>query len=238
MAMTITPTMTVADIARGEPATIKVFQQYAIDFCCGGKIPLADACAAAGLDAHALVEELEEATRSRGDDTDWSRAPLVSLIEHIQQTFHRPLREELPRLATMMAKVVQRHGDRFPEMLPQLQATFADLHIELIHHMAKEDSILFPAIAQAEEAGGTYAAESGAWNWIAQPIDVMEAEHDQAGAALATMRQLTGGYTPPADACPTFRGLYFGLGELERAMHVHVHLENNILFPRAEQLVR
>jgi regulator of cell morphogenesis and NO signaling len=104
--------------------------------------------------------------------------------------------------------------------------------------MAKEDSILFPAIAQAEEAGESYAAESGAWNWIGQPIDVMEAEHDQAGAALAAMRELTSGYTPPADACPTFRGLYYGLAELERAMHVHVHLENNILFPRAEQLVR
>lgn len=236
--MTITPNMTVADIARTEPATIRVFQQHAIDFCCGGKLPLTDACSAAGVDAGALLVELDEATRSREDDTDWNRAPLPSLIEHIQETFHRPLRDELPRLAAMMEKVVQRHGDRFPEMLPQLQTTFADLHAEMIQHMAKEDAILFPAIAQAAEAGGAYAAESGAWSWIDQPIDVMEAEHDAAGAALARMRTLTGGYTPPADACPTFRGLYHGLAELERAMHVHVHLENNILFPRAMQLVR
>jgi len=133
----------------------------------------------------------------------------------------------------MMAKVVSRHGDRLPETLHPLQETLTALHVDLLHHMQKEDQILFPAIADVE-AGRT----AGQAAWIAQPIEVMEDEHEQAGAALARMRTLTGGYIPPADACPTFRGLYFGLAELEREMHVHVHLENNILFPRAAELAR
>lgn len=225
--MTITRESRVSDVATDVPATIKIFQQHGIDFCCGGKRPLAEACAEHGIDADLIVEELR-AIASRGDDErNWHAAPLTDLIGYIQQRFHEPLRAELPRLVAMMDKVVSRHGDHLPETLHPLQATLAALTDELVEHMAKEDAILFPAIA-ATDTGGP-----GGGPWIEGPITVMESEHEDAGRALARMRELTDGYTPPEWACPTFRGLYYGLSELERDMHVHVHLENNILFPRA-----
>jgi regulator of cell morphogenesis and NO signaling len=224
--MAITAQSRVSDVATDAPATIRIFQQHGIDFCCGGKRPLAEVCAERGLDVDQVVEELHEALTGPADGRDWQAAPLPELVAHIQRRFHAPLRVELPRLAAMMAKVVSRHGDHLPATLLPLQQTLADLQAEMTEHMAKEDAILFPAIAAIGTSGSPAA-------WIAQPIAVMEAEHDEAGRALARMRDLTGGYTPPEWACPTFRGLYYGLAELEREMHVHVHLENNILFPRA-----
>jgi regulator of cell morphogenesis and NO signaling len=235
MTMTITPDTRISDIAVADPGTIRVFQHHHIDFCCGGKIPLAEACQLHGIDPESLVAELNAVGRPVEDATGWQT--LGSLVAHIQERYHEPLRAELPRLATMMAKVVQRHGDRLPETLLPLRDAFEELTSELIPHMAKEDAVLFPAILAAEASVREGHQNANAWQWIEQPIDVMEAEHDAAGAALARMRELTDDYTPPADACPTFRGLYHGLAELERDMHVHVHLENNILFPRAAQLI-
>src|SRR5262245_39888850 len=236
--MIISPDTHVAELAATDPATIKIFQQHNIDFCCGGKIPLAEVCARKGIDAGALLDELRSAGRSTDSTSDWQAASLKSLIRHIQTTYHAPLRLELPRLSAMLARVVQRHGDRLPDVLLPLQQTFESFQDELVSHMSKEDTVLFPAIAAAE----TVARETGhgaeSWGWIAQPIDVMEDEHASAGVALAAMRELTGGYVPPADACPTFRGLYYGLAELEREMPVHVQLGHNILFPRAEKLTR
>ncbi len=233
--MQITARTTVADIAAAEPSTIKLFQRHKIDFCCGGKIPLAEACARHGLDTDALLAELRAARAAADDPADWGRAPLKDLIAHIQTRYHVPLREDLPRLSAMLDKVVRRHGDRLPEALLPLQATFESLRRELVEHMAKEDAVLFPAVL-ALEANAAAEGTFKDWTWIEQPIDVMEAEHEAAGAALARMRALTDGYAPPEDACPTFRGLYYGLSELERDMHLHVHLENHILFPRAARL--
>jgi regulator of cell morphogenesis and NO signaling len=234
--MTITPSTLVADIATNAPATIKVFQRHRIDFCCGGKIPLADVCERQQLDLHELITELDGSLITAEASTDWTRAPLADLIGHIQRRFHRPLTAELPRLRAMLDKVVNRHGARLPETLLPLQEVFAELQSELLTHMTKEDLVLFPAIV-ALEAGQPPRA-SGDWTWIDQPIAAMEAEHAFAGAALERIAQLTDGYAPPEDACPTFRGLYHGLGELEREMHEHVHLENHVLFPRAASLAR
>ena len=234
--MNITASTLVADIAAASPATIRVFQRHRIDFCCGGKIPLVDVCAARQLDPLELIVELDAACLASELTTDWTRAPLADLVAHIQRRFHRPLATELPRLKAMLDKVVSRHGARLPETLLPLQATFESLQTELREHMAKEDAVLFPAIVALEndQASG----DGGNWLWIQQPIDVMEADHAAAGTALARMSELTGEYAVPADACPTFRGLYHGLSELERDMHVHVHLENHILFPRAAGLAR
>jgi regulator of cell morphogenesis and NO signaling len=231
--MTITRETTVAEIARTEPGTIKVFQRHKMDFCCGGKIPLAQACAQYGVDESTLLAELGEATRAPGEERDWSNASLTDLIAYIQQRFHVPLRDELPRLSAMLDRVVSRHGERFPEMLLPLQATFDGLRDELFAHMAKEDQVLFPAVVALEGSPGPFPPGAA---WIAQPIEVMEAEHDAAGAALARIRELTGGHVPPPDVCPTFQGLFYGLAQLEREMHVHIHLENNVLFPRAAEL--
>lgn len=228
--MDITKDSRVSDVATEAPATVKIFQEHGIDFCCGGKRPLAEACAEREVDVDLLITELRAVAQGADDDHDWQAAPLVELVRYIQRRFHEPLRGELPRLSEMMAKVVSRHGDHLPQTLQPLQETLAALQDDLLQHMAKEGAILFPAITAVETGG------QGAGPWINQPIAVMEAEHDQAGRALARMRELTHDYTPPEWACPTFRGLYYGLAELEREMHVHVHLENNILFPRAASM--
>jgi len=233
--MQFTASTTVAEVAAAEPATIKVFQRHKIDFCCGGKIAMADACARHGLDTEALLAELRAVRAAADDPADWRRLPLKDLVAHIQARYHAPLRDELPRLSAMLDKVVQRHAHRLPETLLPLQTTFESLRRELLEHMAKEDAVLFPSVL-ALEAHAAAKGTTTEWSWIEQPIEVMEAEHEAAGAALARMRALTDGYAPPEDACPTFRGLYYGLSELERDMHLHVHLENQILFPRAAQL--
>lgn len=226
--MTIRPDALVADIAAAAPATVTVFQRYRLEFCCGGRIPLADACAAAGLDINAVVADLLAAQSPGEPDVDWRDAQLSALVSHIQTRYHVPLRGELQRLTAMMDKVASRHGDRLPYLL-QLRDTFESLKADLLDHMAREDAVLFPAVVALDEDDG----DPSPWKWLAQPIDMMEAEHDAAGAALARMRSLTSDYTPPPEACPTFRGLYFGLAQFESDMHRHVHLENHILFPRA-----
>lgn len=234
--MLITPDSTVADIATAAPATIPVFQQHQIDFCCGGRIPLAQACADKGIDTDAVLAELEAVSRPSTDEPAWAEAPLRDLIAHIQQRYHAHLREELPRLGAMLDRVVSRHGEHLPETLLPLQRTFEELSEELLTHMMKEDRVLFPSIVALED--GHARADGDAARWLEAPIAAMETEHELAGAALAAMRARTSGYAPPDWACPTFRGLYFGLAQLETDMHVHVHLENHILFPRAAQMAR
>lgn len=230
--MEITANSTVADIATAQPGSIRVLQHHHIDFCCGGKIPLADVCEQRGLDAGAVLGEIRAALAPADERTDWRAAPLPDLISHIQRRFHEQLRAEIPRLSQMLDKVVSRHGSGHPEVL-QLHATFVELQGELLDHMAKEDAVLFPAIVAVDRSDA--AVDPALCHWLQAPIQVMEAEHEEAGEALARMRELTDGYAPPAGACPTFRGLYHGLAELEGDMHVHVHLENNVLFPRAAQ---
>lgn len=230
--MEITAETTVADIATQMPATIAVFQQHQIDFCCGGRIPLREACSERGLATEALIADLIAAERPASPEPDWQRVPLAALVRHIQTRYHEPLRAELPRLAAMLAKVVQRHGEHLPETLVPLQRTFSDFSEELLSHMAKEDQVVFPLI-EALDAGERAAERARA---IAGPIAIMEDDHERAGSALAAMRALTSGYAPPEWACPTFRGLYYGLAELEAEMHMHVHLENHVLFPRAAAL--
>jgi len=229
--MQMTRDTLVADLASAAPATIRVFQKYRIDFCCGGKVPLAEAAEKQGLDAGALIADLEAATVEPTEAGDWQDAPLADLVGHIQRRYHEHLRAELPRLSAMLDKVVSRHGDRLPETLLPLQSTFEALKQDLLEHMTKEDLVLFPAIVEAERH--SHGAAGGPFSWIDAPVAVMEAEHEAAGAALAMIRDLTHDFTPPQDACPTFRGLYHGLWQLEADMHMHVHLENNILFPRA-----
>ena len=233
--MTITTSTLVADIATANPGTIKVFQRHRIDFCCGGRIPLGEVCDAHQIPAPVLIGELEQALSATELEVDWTTASLASLVSYIQARFHRPLEEEMPRLRAMVDKVVSRHGARLPR-LALLQQTFAGLQHELLDHMKKEDVVLFPAIVALE--AGAAPGRSAGWTWIDQPIGAMEAEHASAGAALERIAELTDGHVPPEDACPTFRGLYHGLSELEREMHLHVHLENHILFPRAAALAR
>ena len=170
----------------------------------------------------------------QNDGPSWADATLTALVAHIQRRYHEHLRQELPRLDAMVDKVVSRHGHHLPEVLLPLQETFLFLRRELLDHMQREDRGAVPVhrVARVPAALPTRQAAK----WIGAPIAAMEAEHEQAGDALQTLRELTDGYAPPEWACPTFRGLYYGLAQLEADMHVHVHLENHILFPRAAQL--
>ena len=225
--MTITPDTTVADIASAIPSSVRVFGRHHIDFCCGGKRALASVCETQGLSFDDLVRDIEAGAQGPDAQRDWREAPLGDIIDFIIATYHNPLREELPRLGSMAAKVLKVHGDKDQATLARIDAIVREISADLIQHMWKEEQILFPAI-RAGEAAGTRPAMP-----LEGPISVMEHEHDRAGALLAELQFITGGYAVPEWACATARALFQGLDDFERAMHQHVHLENNVLFPRA-----
>lgn len=172
------------------------------------------------------------------DDRDWADATLSALVDHIVSRYHETLRQELPRLQAMAAKVNDVHGSKMTETFPRLNGVLRELADELMSHMGKEEMILFPAVQELERARdeGRLPQTRFPLGALRMPMSVMEQEHEAAGNLLNTLRELTSGYQPPEWACNTFRGLYAGLGELESDLHVHIHLENNVLFPRAAQL--
>ena len=231
--MTVT-TQTVREIALENPASIRVFEAFGIDYCCGGRKPLAEACEAKNLSVDAVIAALEKGNVNDVPATeDWSQESLNALAAHIVNTHHAYVRRELPRLAELAAKVVNRHGDTKPE-LPQIQAKVAQISEELTEHLAKEEVVLFPYINRFERAkeDGT-PKPHGCFGTVANPIAMMTQEHDAAGTLMAEIRELSSDYTPPVGACPTFLAFYNGLHEFEQDLHQHIHLENNILFPRA-----
>ena len=220
--MTIHEETPVGRIAAEHPLATRVFARHGIDYCCGGGKPLAKACEEKGLRPSAVVAEIDRELGEKGDATvRWDEASLDELIDHILDTYHASLREELPRLETMARKVLDVHGDKRPEMLSGLLSVLLDLRAELTDHMMKEEEILFPAI------------RAGQGSTTQGPVSVMEEEHESAGRALKRLRELTNGYEVPPEACTTWRALWHGLAALEESLHRHIHLENNILFPRA-----
>ena len=229
--------LTVREIALSQPTSIRVFEKFGIDYCCGGKKPLAEACEAARIDAATLLAALDEAAKATDQPArDWSGASLTELINHIVATHHNYVKSELPRLAVLAQKVVSRHGDTQAH-LPAMQGALAALDGELTPHLFKEENILFPYIAQLEQALTSHAAHPTAcFGTVTNPIAAMTAEHDAAGEILRTLRQLSNEYTTPVGACPTYLAYYDGLQQFERDLHQHIHLENNILFPRAVAL--
>lgn len=222
---------TVGGIVAERPSTSRVFERYGIDYCCGGKRPLHEACAEKAIDLDAVLCELDcEAVSTDAGQIQWAEAPLSQLVTHIVDTHHAYLREALPRLSFLTAKVRDAHGSRHPE-LAELVEVFTAFREEMESHALKEERILFPYIEQLEQAETLPVFHCGS---VQNPIRQMEKEHDEAGAALETMRALTNGYTPPQGACNTYRAMLHALAELEGDMHRHVHKENSILFPRAE----
>jgi len=227
-------TQTVRDIALENPASIRIFEELGIDYCCGGRKPLAEACAAKNLVVDDVVAALERVAFAPEPTTqDWTTAPLGRLASHIVSTHHAYVRRELPRLAELAAKVVRRHGDTKPE-LPVIQSRLAELDAELTQHCAKEEVVLFPYVSKFEVAVTEGSpTPRGCFGTVANPIAMMTQEHDAAGALLAEIRELSQNFAPPEGACPTFHAFYNGLHEFELDLHQHIHLENNILFPRA-----
>jgi regulator of cell morphogenesis and NO signaling len=228
----IAPTTTLGELVVENPARSRVLEKFGLDYCCGGKATLGDACARKALPVDSVVRELDasDATYRRTQldgrgPGDWS---LTEIVDHIERTHHDYLRAELPRLSGLLEKVVRAHGDNSP-YLHTLRDTFEPFRADLEQHMAKEEKVLFPWIRRNEATGtgGVSLASLGS------PIAVMEAEHEDAGAALEEFRALTNGYVAPPTACGTFRALLDALATLEQDMHRHVHLENSVLFPRA-----
>lgn len=228
--------VTIGQLVVERPARARIFERHGIDFCCGGKRSLAEACAKRSLDPETLLSELAESDAAAGaafdPAIDWSKEPLSELVDHIVEIHHAYLREEMPRLSQFLSKLVEVHGQRHPE-LAVARSTFAGLRAELESHMMKEECILFPSIKMLESSGGTAQLHCGS---VENPIRVMIMEHESAGDALEKLRSLTNGYTPPADGCNTYRVTLDGLRELEADLHMHIHKENNILFPRAIEL--
>lgn len=243
--MNVDTTKTIREMALNIPGATRVFERFGIDYCCGGNKPLKEACSAANLQIQQVLDSLESAAaaeherekRTMGQPHEnWQQAPLADLIAHITEKHHKYVKAETIRLRPLFDKVCNVHGIKNPELL-NLRTDFHTLALELSTHMMKEEMVLFPYIERMEEAviGGEplLPAPFGSVN---KPVAAMIHEHDSAGQLLRKMRQLSNEYQAPEGACVSYRTLYSALSEFERDLHQHVHLENNILFPRALQM--
>lgn len=228
---------TVGELAADVPVSIRIFEAWKIDYCCGGTTPLPDACAAAGKSVDEFIAALESAAViPDGVAREWANETLCGIAAHIVDTYHQYTREELQTLRPLAEKVFGVHGSRHDELAAVL-ATVHDLNNDLLPHMLKEEQVLFPYVDQLEEAtqNGT-AVPTPFFGTVKNPVRMMMAEHDRVGELLERMRGVTDGYTVPADACFSYRELYRRLAELEARTHEHVHIENNVYFPRAVAL--
>lgn len=207
-------------VARAHPAAIQVFLRHRLDFCCGGDGTLADACRGAGLDPDAVIAEIAAAGEGAGSER-WDTRPLNDLIDHILTRYHETLRSDLPALIEAARKVERVHAAQ-ADCPRGLASHLEQMDAEIRQHLAKEEEVLFPALRSGDHGP-----------WVQMPIRVMLQEHEDHGANLRRLRELAADFSPPAEACATWRGLYSGLERLESELMEHIHLENNVLFPRA-----
>ena len=228
---------TVREIVFEDPRAARVFESFGIDYCCGGKRPLEEACRQANVAVDRVLAELRRPVEAAEiPDARWNLVPLNDLVDHIIHKHHAFVRQESPRLTELLQKVRTRHIDAHPE-LNKVGELFDTLTSELAFHMLKEERVLFPMIKRLEEAGRSGSLTDGESHCAIEfPVRRMMAEHEGAGEVLSGMRSLTSGFQPAADACPSFRALYQGLQDFESDLHQHIHLENNILFPRAVEI--
>lgn len=231
---TFTLDRTVAELVLEKPSRSRFFETMGIDYCCGGKKTLQEVCERKQLDPANLLKLLEADDLIVLDEATEriSEMSLGELVVNIIERHHEYLRQELPRLQAMLSKVVRVHGESEPR-LHQMLSIFQAFAVELGTHMMKEENILFPVIAQME---AVRRIPQSCFGTIANPIRQMEFEHDGAGDALARLRDLSDGFRPPEWACNTYRAVLDGLHDIEQNMHVHVHKENNVLFPKALEL--
>ena len=226
-----------AEIVKEDHRAATVFEKYHLDFCCKGKRSLQQACEEGHLSAREIADALAESNLSGGGKAtlEFVQLPLSQLVSYIVGTHHDYVKKEMPQIIAWLQRVVSKHGERHPEMR-KVTAIFEALVEEMTAHMQKEELILFPLIIDAE--GRSLAGKSNHLNitYLKAPIDMMEQEHDHAGHLLNEIRELTNSYTPPGDACTTYRLVIAALHAFEADLHQHVHLENNILFPKSLNL--
>ena len=232
MTAIVTPTATLAEIVNRHPDLARELERRSLDYCCGGRRTLADACRVNGLDPDLTAAELSGATTAA--PAPWAGLGPAELVDHLEATHHAHLHDELPRLSDLAQKVTGVHGGRHPELI-EIEHAYDALRSELEPHLAREEQVLFPKIRQlaADTTGPVPTFHCGS---LANPISVMLSDHDHAGDLLARLHDLTGNYTPPDDACASTTALYRGLQELEADTHLHVHKENNLLFPAVIEL--
>lgn len=231
--MEITKNKTVADFVTENIKTAHVFKKHGIDFCCGGGISLEKACANKNIDQALLEKELLDIDKEKDSTNDFDKWNLELLIDYIINIHHNYVIESLPILSQYANKVAKVHGHHYTEVV-EINRLFHDVSKELTSHLQKEEQVLFPFIktlVKADKDG--VLNETPAFGTVNNPIKMMEHEHENAGDIFKEIANLTNNYTPPPEACNTFKALYAKLDEFEQDLHRHIHLENNILHPKA-----
>lgn len=228
---------TLGQIAAKDLRKAQVFKKYGLDFCCGGKKTVKQACSEKGLDVTKVEQELQQADKLPSYRPlpygDWS---LDFLADYIVNTHHSYVKKSLPDIKSYAEKVMKVHGNHHPELLP-IHQLVEDINTELMEHMVKEERVLFPYIKELVEAkNNTQPLRAAHFGTVQNPISMMEMEHEMVGKNLEEIRQLSNNYTLPKDACASYSLLYRMLVQFEEDLHLHIHLENNILFPKAVQI--
>ncbi len=236
--MTNTLNQSLASLVLTTHQVVPVLEKYNLDFCCKGKRLLTDACREQGLDAELISREIEQVLAPENSKMmPFSEMSAEQLIGHILIHHHFYVRQSMPTILGHLEKVAEKHGDRFPYM-KEVLSLFREIRTDMTQHMNKEEAVLFPMIKDLEKASQAGPGNSGTIFSVLGPISVMEAEHELAGEILFRIRALTNTYSAPQGACTTFRLCLTELKEFEDDLHQHVHLENNILFPRAQAMRR
>lgn len=228
---------TIREIAVESPATVRVFEEYKIDFCCGGNRNFYDACQFAGIAPEIVSDKIVQVLNNQTANYESpERKSASDLIDYIVETHHVFTRTEITRLTALMEKVSRKHGESHRELF-DLEKSFTELCDDLTAHLAKEENVLFPFIKHLEMSEkNNLSSPHPPFGTVKNPVRMMMIEHDTAGDILKKMREITKDYALPEGACPSFQALYFGLEELEKDLHRHIHLENNVLFPLAVKL--
>jgi regulator of cell morphogenesis and NO signaling len=236
--MAINPKAPLKDLALSN-AGARVLEHYHLDYCCGGRQTLAEACKAAGHDLQGVSAALEQALAATSTEPTAPSESLAELIGFIVDTHHAYTRAELPRIQGLIDRIAERHGAKHPE-LKAVQDCFLALSAELVPHLLKEEQILFPYIRDSESysRGELPSPPHACFGTIENPLRQMTLEHETAGDLLKRLRRLTADFTVPDDGCASYRSTYRAMEDLERDLMRHIHLENNILFPRARTLAR
>lgn len=231
--MEITKNTIIGELVAQNYRTASIFKQNKIDFCCNGNRTIADAAEQKKLDISSLLKDLELASSSQSDgNIDFNSWPLDLLADYIEKTHHRYVEAKIPEIMPYLEKVVRVHGDRHPELFEVFEL-FNESAGELTTHMKKEELILFPFVRKMIQAKAKGEKVQAPFGTVKNPIKAMMAEHENEGERFRTIAALTEDYTPPVDACNTYRVTYALLKEFENDLHKHIHLENNILFPKA-----
>lgn len=227
----------VNEIALSNPAGRRILEDAGVDYCCGGGKSLHEACLHANVPAELVLQRLRQnSERINPEEAAWTTKPLVELTRHIREHHHRYVRDVIPRVRGLLVKVREKHGSKHGE-IGEIEKLFGDVAREMLMHMQKEEQILFPYIDALERAAnGQGSLEPPFFQTVRNPIYSMMKEHDSAGELVRQIRKASNAYQAPADACTSFKAVYQELQQFEEDLHLHVHLENNILFPRAVDL--